>query len=78
MILDVRDFEDNGRESQEFLVKWIGKAHIYDSWLSERRLKVHNSVKLNNFLSRSEEDIQQDLNFLPHWQEPERIVDSRK
>lgn len=76
-VLDEREYEDHGHESKEFLVKWGGKAHIYNSWISERRLQVHNAVKLNNFLEKDEEDKKKDLDFLPSWRKPERIVDAK-
>ncbi|XP_028057673.1 protein CHROMATIN REMODELING 4-like [Camellia sinensis] len=34
--------------SYEFLVKWVGKSHIHDSWVSESQLKVLAKRKLDN------------------------------
>ncbi|KAF2283012.1 hypothetical protein GH714_043435 [Hevea brasiliensis] len=38
--------------SYEFLVKWVGKSHIHNSWISESRLKVLAKRKLENYKAK--------------------------
>ena len=77
MILMRKDKEDCGQPSSEYYVKWEGKAHIYNSWVLERRLRIYCSKKLEKFLEKSEEEIEQQLEYLPQWKQPERIVAER-
>ncbi|KAK7260476.1 hypothetical protein RIF29_26552 [Crotalaria pallida] len=38
--------------SYEFLVKWVGKSHIHNSWISESQLKVLAKRKLENYKAK--------------------------
>lgn len=38
--------------SYEFLVKWVGKSHIHNTWVSESQLKVLAKRKLDNYKAK--------------------------
>lgn len=39
----------------EFFVKWQGKAHIHDDWISEKRLDRLSHIKLRNYRKKISE-----------------------
>ncbi|WOG89550.1 hypothetical protein DCAR_0208788 [Daucus carota subsp. sativus] len=56
----------------EFLVKWAGKSHLHNSWISESHLKVLSKRKLDNYkgkYGRSLMDISDE-----RWKRPQRII----
>ena len=42
---------DGEKVSYEFFVKWAGKSHIHNSWISESELKVLAKRKLDHYVS---------------------------
>ncbi|XP_031494367.1 protein CHROMATIN REMODELING 4 isoform X2 [Nymphaea colorata] len=60
----------------EFLVKWVGKSHIHNSWVSEPQLKVLAKRKLDNFKAKYGNAI---INICQEqWIHPQRIIGLRK
>ncbi|KAI5385613.1 hypothetical protein KIW84_072282 [Lathyrus oleraceus] len=60
------------RVSYEFLVKWVGKSHIHNSWISESHLKVIAKRKLENYKAKygtATIDICEE-----QWKNPERLL----
>lgn len=67
---------DEGQADQksdlEFLVKWVGRAHIHDEWVSEEQLTALAKRKLDNY--------KQKFGTVPmvlvdeHWHKPDRII----
>jgi superfamily II DNA or RNA helicase len=59
----------------EFLVKWMGKSHIHNEWVSESRIKTLAKRKLDNYKAK--------YGTVPmnicqeQWIQPERIVARR-
>lgn len=63
-----------GREP-EYLVKWVGKSHMHDEWVTESLLMRIGKRKLINFRRRYGE-APCDL-IDPAWRIPERFVARR-
>ncbi|KAK7359611.1 hypothetical protein VNO77_01572 [Canavalia gladiata] len=63
----------NGEEvSYEFLVKWVGKSHIHNSWISECQLKVLAKRKLENYKAKYGMTI---INICEErWKQPQRVL----
>ncbi|KAL1223993.1 Protein CHROMATIN REMODELING 4 [Cardamine amara subsp. amara] len=58
--------------SYEFLVKWVGKSNIHNSWISEAELKVLAKRKLENYKSKYGSAV---INICEDkWKQPQRIV----
>lgn len=63
---------DNIGASYEYLIKWVGKSHIHNSWVSESQLKVLAKKKYDNYnykygkmlINISEE----------RWKVPQRVI----
>ena len=63
----------NGEKvSYEFLVKWVGKSHIHNSWISESQLKVLAKRKLENYKAKYGLAI---INICEErWKQPQRLL----
>ncbi|KAJ4832059.1 hypothetical protein Tsubulata_009191 [Turnera subulata] len=62
----------NGHTVYEFLVKWVGKSHIHNSWISESQLKVLAKRKLDNYKAKYGTAI---INICEErWKQPQRII----
>ncbi|XP_061360482.1 protein CHROMATIN REMODELING 4 [Gastrolobium bilobum] len=63
----------NGEKvSYEFFVKWVGKSHIHNSWISESQLKVLAKRKLENYKAKygmAIIDICEE-----RWKQPQRLL----
>ncbi|XP_010538629.1 PREDICTED: protein CHROMATIN REMODELING 4 [Tarenaya hassleriana] len=58
--------------SYEFLVKWMGKSHIHNNWISESDLKVLAKRKLENYKSKYGTTI---INICEdRWKQPQRVI----
>lgn len=58
--------------SYEFLVKWVGKSHIHNSWISESKLKVLAKRKLDNYKAKFGTTV---INICEEqWKVPQRII----
>lgn len=58
--------------SYEFLVKWVGKSHIHNSWISESQLKVLAKRKLENYKAKNGMAI---INVCKEqWKIPQRLL----
>lgn len=58
--------------SYEFLVKWVGKSHIHNSWIPESRLKVLAKRKLDNYKAKYGTAA---INlFEERWKQPHRVI----
>ncbi|KAG4999645.1 hypothetical protein JHK87_020717 [Glycine soja] len=56
----------------EFLVKWVGKSHIHNSWISESQLKVLAKRKLENYKAKYGMTI---INICEErWKQPQRVL----
>ncbi|KAL8507411.1 hypothetical protein ACS0TY_018096 [Phlomoides rotata] len=61
--------------SYEFLVKWVGKSHIHDSWISESELKVLAKRKLENYKAKYGTAT---INLCKEqWRTPQRVIATR-
>lgn len=62
--------------SYEFLVKWVGKSHIHNSWISESQLKNLAKRKLENYKAKYGMAI---INICEErWKKPQRALAIRK
>ncbi|XP_010529295.1 PREDICTED: protein CHROMATIN REMODELING 4-like isoform X2 [Tarenaya hassleriana] len=62
-------------ESFEFLVKWVGKSHIHNCWISESDLKVLAKRKLENYKSKYGAAV---INICEdRWKQPQRVISLR-
>ncbi|GAB2281270.1 hypothetical protein Dimus_015874 [Dionaea muscipula] len=58
--------------SYEFLVKWVGKSNIHNTWVSEARLKVLAKRKLDNYKAKHGTVT---INLCEeHWLQPQRVI----
>lgn len=58
--------------SYEFLVKWVGKSHIHNSWISESHLKALAKRKLENYKAKYGMAI---INICEErWKHPQRLL----
>ncbi|GKV17995.1 hypothetical protein SLEP1_g28434 [Rubroshorea leprosula] len=63
---------DKEEVSYEFLVKWMGKSHIHNSWVSESELKVRAKRKLENYKAKYGTAV---INICEEkWKQPQRII----
>ncbi|KAM0057228.1 putative DNA helicase chromatin regulator PHD family [Helianthus debilis subsp. tardiflorus] len=73
--IDVNIEANNGnekKESYEFLVKWVGKSHLHNTWVAESQLKVIAKRKLDNYkfkYGRTVINISEDK-----WKVPQRVI----
>ncbi|CAN1810118.1 Protein CHROMATIN REMODELING 4 [Linum perenne] len=60
----------------EFFVKWVGKSHIHNSWISESRLKSLAKRKLENYKAKYGTIV---MNICEdRWKQPQRILALRE
>lgn len=58
--------------SYEFLVKWVGKSHLRNSWISESHLKALARRKLDNYKAKYGTSV---INICDErWKEPQRVI----
>jgi chromodomain-helicase-DNA-binding protein 4 len=58
--------------SYEFLVKWVGKSHIHNTWISESKLKLLAKRKYDNYKFKFGNTI---LNISEErWKIPQRVI----
>ncbi|XP_010536742.1 PREDICTED: protein CHROMATIN REMODELING 4-like isoform X2 [Tarenaya hassleriana] len=58
--------------SYEFLVKWVGKSHIHNSWISESDLKALAKRKLENYKAKYGTAV---INICEdRWKQPQRVI----
>ncbi|GMH27753.1 hypothetical protein Nepgr_029596 [Nepenthes gracilis] len=58
--------------SYEFLVKWVGKSHIHNSWIPETMLKAIAKRKLDNYKSKYGTA---SINLCEEqWMQPQRVI----
>lgn len=63
---------DGEKVSYEFLVKWVGRSHIHNTWISEAQLKSLAKRKLENYKAKygmALIDICEE-----RWTKPQRII----
>lgn len=75
IILDSRETIDNGRKTTEYLVKWVGKSHIHNTWIIKRRLKIMAEKKLSFFINKNDDEIKHIKAKIETWKTVDRIVD---
>ncbi|KAL8053547.1 hypothetical protein ABFS82_05G079300 [Erythranthe guttata] len=61
--------------SYEFLVKWVGKSHIHDSWIPESELKVLAKRKLENYKAKYGTATM--ILCKEQWKSPQRVIATR-
>lgn len=67
---------DGETSSYEFLVKWVGKSHVHNSWISESKLKVLAKRKLENYKGKYGMAV---INICEErWKQPQRIISLRE
>lgn len=58
--------------SYEFLVKWVGKSHVHNTWVSESQLKVLAKRKLENYKAKYGTSV---INICEErWKQPQRVI----
>ncbi|KAL4578136.1 hypothetical protein LXL04_014255 [Taraxacum kok-saghyz] len=58
--------------SYEFLVKWVGKSHLHNTWVSESRLKLLAKRKLDNYKAKYGFTV---INICEEqWKVPQRVI----
>ncbi|XP_021770557.1 protein CHROMATIN REMODELING 4-like isoform X2 [Chenopodium quinoa] len=63
---------DGEHVSYEFLVKWVGKSHIHNSWIPESRLKGLAKRKLDNYKTKYGTAA---MNLCEErWKQPQRVI----
>lgn len=63
---------DGEMVSYEFLVKWVGKSHIHNSWISESQLKLLAKRKLENYKAKYGMAV---INICEEqWKQPQRVI----
>ncbi|GFP84182.1 protein chromatin remodeling 4 [Phtheirospermum japonicum] len=61
--------------SYEFLVKWVGKSHIHDTWIPEAELKARAKRKLENYKAKYGTAT---MNICKEqWKTPQRVIATR-
>ncbi|XP_042042461.1 protein CHROMATIN REMODELING 4-like [Salvia splendens] len=61
--------------SYEFLVKWVGKSHVHDTWIPESELKVLAKRKLENYKAKYGTAM---MNLCKEqWKTPQRVIATR-
>ncbi|KAI7738765.1 hypothetical protein M8C21_031703, partial [Ambrosia artemisiifolia] len=73
--LDVNIEANNGnekKESYEFLVKWAGKSHLHNTWITESQLKVIAKRKYDNYKFKYGRTV---INISEEkWKVPQRVI----
>ncbi|KAL2494135.1 Protein CHROMATIN REMODELING 4 [Forsythia ovata] len=68
-------FSDGLTGSFEFLVKWVGKSHIHNSWIPDSELKVLAKRKLENYKAKYGTLT---INLCQEqWKLPQRVIGTR-
>uniref|UniRef100_A0A6N2JZ03 Protein CHROMATIN REMODELING 4 n=1 Tax=Salix viminalis TaxID=40686 RepID=A0A6N2JZ03_SALVM len=63
---------NEGTTAYEFLVKWVGRSHIHNSWISESQLKVLAKRKLENYKAKYGNAV---INICEEkWKQPQRVI----
>ncbi|KAI3664920.1 hypothetical protein L6452_43532 [Arctium lappa] len=63
---------DGKTVTYEFLVKWVGRSHIHNSWVAESQLKVIAKRKLDNYKAKYGRTV---INICEeHWKLPQRVI----
>ncbi|GAB4840766.1 hypothetical protein Ancab_021528 [Ancistrocladus abbreviatus] len=63
---------NDGKILFEFLVKWVGKSHIHNSWISESMLKALAKRKLDNYKAKYGTA---SINICEEcWTQPQRVI----
>eukprot|EP00258_Populus_trichocarpa_P037441 XP_024453460.1 protein CHROMATIN REMODELING 4 isoform X2 [Populus trichocarpa] len=63
---------NKGTTVYEFLVKWVGRSHIHNSWISESQLKVLAKRKLENYKAKYGNTV---INICEEkWKQPQRVI----
>lgn len=58
--------------SYEFLVKWVGRSHIHNSWIPESQLKALAKRKLENYKAKYGTAV---INICEEkWKQPQRVI----
>ncbi|KAL8143153.1 hypothetical protein V2J09_016185 [Rumex salicifolius] len=58
--------------SYEYLVKWMGKSHVHNTWISESRLRALSKRKLDNYWAKYGTA---EINILEEqWIRPQRVL----
>ncbi|KAL1567540.1 DNA helicase [Salvia divinorum] len=61
--------------SYEFLVKWVGKSHVHDTWIPESELTVLAKRKLENYKAKYGTAM---MNLCKEqWKTPQRVIATR-
>ncbi|XP_038712206.1 protein CHROMATIN REMODELING 4-like isoform X2 [Tripterygium wilfordii] len=56
----------------EYLIKWVGRSHIHNSWISESQLKALAKRKLENYRAKYGTAV---INLCEErWKQPQRII----
>ncbi|XP_025801190.1 protein CHROMATIN REMODELING 4-like isoform X2 [Panicum hallii] len=64
-----KDYSDVG---YEFLIKWVGKSNIHNSWVSESEVKVLAKRKLENYKTKYGTSL---INICKEqWCQPQRVI----
>ncbi|KAI4371216.1 hypothetical protein MLD38_019479 [Melastoma candidum] len=64
--------EEKDNTLYEFLVKWVGKSHIHNTWISESRLKFLAKRKLENYRARYGNSL---INISEEsWKQPQCVI----
>lgn len=78
------DFEERleaGKTTRVFLCRFVGKSHLHNAWLPERRMRRIAEAKMRNFLEKrlekDEDDLAQDQEKYMEWEKVERIIDKK-
>ncbi|KAG9438989.1 hypothetical protein H6P81_019154 [Aristolochia fimbriata] len=59
----------------EFLVKWVGQSHVYNTWVSESQLKALAKRKLENYKAKYGTTV---INISQEqWTQPQRVISLR-
>ncbi|KAG6526841.1 protein CHROMATIN REMODELING 4-like isoform X3 [Zingiber officinale] len=59
-------------DSYEFLVKWVGKSNIHNSWVPESQIKVIAKRKLENYKAKYGNTV---INICEEqWKKPQRVI----
>lgn len=67
-----RAYVDGETVRYEFFVKWVGKSHIHNSWVSESQLKVLAKRKLENYKAKYGTSV---INICEErWKQPQKII----
>nr|GEV28981.1 protein chromatin remodeling 4-like isoform X1 [Tanacetum cinerariifolium] len=63
---------DNIGASYEYLIKWVGKSHIHNSWVSESHLRVLAKKKYDNYNYKYGKTL---INISEErWKVPQRVI----